>query len=208
MRSALLSIALLLLLAPLAEAKSTRLYEKWLLNKGEEVLKWNTAGVPDDVIITPDGVLFDVEGQAAFFRQLPKGFHKHVDAIRLHYDATGLEEVVLLLLRLGQDGEIVSRFRLVYPIEEGMIDEYFPVPFYRYDIQGTEVLAVHFRGNAEDVVFGGVRFLRFSRFEKLMMSWKSFWTFDDFTPFSINILVGPTIMPDTEAITRHADWQF
>jgi len=209
MRSVLLSCVLLLLFTPFSvEAKSTRLYEKWLLNNEEEVLKWNTAGVPDEVVITPDGVAFNVEEQAAFFRPLPEGFHKNVDAIRLHYDATGLEEVVLLFIRIRADGEIVRRFRLVFPIEEGMIDEYVSVPFYKWDVKGTNVLAVHFRGDAQNVVFGGVRFLHFTMFEKLVMSWKSFWTFDSFSPFSINIFLGPVIMPDTEAIARHADWWY
>ena len=204
----LLSIVLLFLLAPSAQAKTGRLYEKWLLRNEAEILQWQTAGVPDEVVLTVDGVVFDTEGQAAFFRPLPEGFHKNVDAIRLHYDATGLEEVVLLLIRVGDDGEILSRFRLVFPVREGMINEYVAIPFYKWDIQGSDILAVHFRGDAQNVIFGGVRFLQFTIVEKLVMSWKSFWTLDPFHPHSINIMIGPTIMPDTEAIASHGDSQY
>ncbi|MEK7137277.1 MAG: hypothetical protein AAB853_03255, partial [Patescibacteria group bacterium] len=102
------------------------------------------------------------------------------------------------LLRLDDEGNIVKRFRLpLSPTDQTLHDgAYIPLTFYRPNIAGTEVFAMSFIGNAEEVTFGGVRFLEYSFFEKVQGMLRSFFLTEGIRPHSVNIMLGPVLVPD------------
>ena len=203
----LLFIAILFLLLPIqAEAKSSRAYEKWLFRTAEDIDAWKAVNLEEAKLMS-EGLQFNVNENAIFFRALPEGFHKNVDAIKMQYDGTGLNEIAILIIKTSEDGGIEDRFRLMKIPGDGIDDLYVPLAFYRPDIEGADVFAVSFSGTAENVTFDGVRFLHYSPLEKLYGIWKSFWLFEPFNAHTINILLGPTITTDTGPIDTYVNWR-
>ena len=201
-------VALFLILpfAGTAEAAKPRVYELWQFKEDGDVDAWNYAGLEQGELMS-EGMRFNVIDRAAFFRPLPEGFRDHVDALRLRWDATGLDEVAVLFLTLDDAGEIAKRFRLAFPIQEGPTYEYIPLDFYRKYIEDADILAVTFVGNATNVTFDSVRFLQYTRIEKLRGVWESFADLQPTTPYSINILLGPTITSDIGPFRDYRDWR-
>lgn len=199
-RHSTLLLFALLCLFPLS-AGAERVHEKWLFRTEAEIEKWNAAGITQGSL-GPDGLTLAVSEQGALFRELPEGFHEKVDALKIYIGPSTLDEVALLLLTMNEKGDIVKRFRLTLnPDASTLADgEYVPLTFYRPDIAGTEVLAISFKGNAESVDFFGVRFLDYSLWEKIAGGWRSFWHLDPFRPHTINLLIGPLIVPDPSAV--------
>jgi len=207
MRSFLLFFVLLTASAPASAAtRGVRVYEKWLIHSEEEAIEWETAGVPDQVLLTREGMEFDLEGHAVFFRPLPDGFHQNVDALRIHLNAPGLEETAVLFLTLDDEGKIVSRMRVVFWIDEDILSAYIPLEPYRADITGAQIIAVSLRGNAPGITFEGIRFLRYTFLEKMTTVLRSFWILEPFTPHSINILIGPVIVSDPKSLGWYEGW--
>lgn len=197
------SVALLLPLQAYAQydapagATAGRAYATWLLRTEEHLNEWSYGNLEEGTL-AQDGLTLRVKDRATIFRALPEGFHERVDALKVYVGPSALDEVALLLLRLDDEGNIVKRFRLVlFPDEKTLLDgEYIPLTFYRPSIAGTEVLALSFVGNAEEVTFGGVRFLEYSAFEKLSGMLRSFFLTEGIRPHSVNILLGPVLVPD------------
>jgi hypothetical protein len=206
MRRLLFVVILFLLLPVQAEAKSTRVYEKWLFRTAEDIDAWKAVNL-DEAKLMSEGLEFDVNEKAVFFRALPEGFHKNVDAIKMQYDGTGLDEIAIIVIRTNEEGDIENRFRLVKIPQDGIDDLYIPLAFYRPDIEGADVFAVSFSGTAKDVTFDGVRFLHYSPLDKLYGAWKSFWIFEPFNAHTINILLGPTITSDIGPINTYVNWK-
>lgn len=209
MRFLLVAIAFSILAAPLPAEASKRLYEKWEFRTEADINSWNYTGL-DEGILTTEGLEFDVTERAVMYRELPKGFHRHVDALRIRYDAGDLEEVAILFLKLHEeDQKIELRYRLSYPVEEeGPVSRYIPLSLYTGDIRGTDVLAVSYKGDSPKVSFDSVRFLHYTFLEKIAGAWKSFWSFEGFEPFTINIMHGPMIVTDIGALKEDGiGWQ-
>ncbi len=206
MRKVFLFFIALLLLPQFSSAAGIS-YEEWGFKEAEDIRAWDFQGM-ETAHLSPEGLVFDIETQATMFRDLPDGFHDSVDAIELSYDPTGLEEVTLLLLSFDDSGDIARRFRLGFLVtRNGPVRQYVPLDLYRKDIKGTEKLAVVFRGNAQNVSFQSVRFIRYGIFEKIGAMWESFWNLQPFEPFTINILHGPTISTDAGPTIGMAEWQ-
>jgi len=182
-------------------AASSILSEEWLIHSEDDILEWNTAGL-EQVEITEDGVFFDLENQAAFFRPSPKGFKKDIDAMRAYItlpelsDGENIDEVALLVLTLKENGDIGHRLRIGLDVEEGSTDIYIPLAHYRKDMGGADVIAMSFKGNAKNIKFEGMKFLKHSLGQKILAFWRSFWTLEPFTAHTINILVGPVVLTD------------
>jgi hypothetical protein len=187
-------------------AAGERVFEKWLFRTGNDIEAWNAVGA-ETAELTSEGITFDVDKQVIFYRKLPEGFHEHVDGISVRYNATGLDEVSLQLIRPDESGGIGKRFRLYFPIKKGLTTEYVPLNFYPKDIAGTEYIAMSFDGNAKNVSFDSVRFLHYTPLEKLVGAWTSFWKLQPFTPFSINIILGPTVTTDRGPYEDFTMWR-
>ena len=203
-----LILFVLLLLSPSAlEAKSSRFYEKWEFRTEEDINDWNIAGL-EKVEIMADGLRFDVNEQAALFRLLPEGFVKNVDALRVQFkQLDGLEEAAILFITLNAEGEIASRVRLILGAREEGGMEYIPLDFYPKELYNADVFALSLKGNANGVVFGGVRFLHYTTFEKIAAVWRSFWTFESLNAHSINLIFGPVITTDGGPFDKIFQWQ-
>ncbi|HLC75536.1 MAG TPA: hypothetical protein VJB82_00230 [Candidatus Peribacterales bacterium] len=199
-------LGLALLLIPSHSFAAERVYELWEFMKDEDIDAWHYVGLDEGELMS-EGLRFNVKDRAVIFRPLPEGFHQHVDALRFRWDATGLDEVAVLFLTLDDDGQIAKRFRLSFPVSKGPTNEYIPIDFYRKDIEGSDVLAVTFVGNANNVVFDSVRFLHYTLFEKIRGVWESFADLQPLTPYSINILLGPTITSDIGSYRDYRDWR-
>ena len=207
MKRLLLLFTLLLIIAPhISEAAFSRVYEKWMFRDDSDIEAWSYAAL-EEGRLTSEGLTFDVTEQGALYRELPEGFHKNVDAIKLHYNATGIDEVVVLFITLDSEGGIARRFRLVFPPSFGYTEQYAPLGPHKDEIKGSQVLAIDFKGTAKNVSIDGVRFIHYTPFEKLVATWNSFWTFAPFTGHSINILLGPVITGDPGLIGLFQSWQ-
>jgi hypothetical protein len=201
MRRGILIAAIMILIPVCTFAASPKVVEKWLIHNEEEMLKWNAAGL-EQVEITSEGIFFDLEEKAAFFRSPPEGFKEDIDAMHAYITipellaGENIEEVALLVLSLKDDGEIAHRLRIGFTIEQGSTDIYVPLAHYRKDMGSADVIAISFKGNAKNIKFEGIKFLKHSLGQKIIASWRSFWILEPFTPHTINILVGPVITTD------------
>jgi hypothetical protein len=205
MKRLLLLFALLFLAPQLSEAKRARVYEKWVFRSGEDIEAWETAGL-EEVELVGNEIRFDVKEQAVFYRPLPVGFRKNVDALRVEIRAKGMEDVALLFVDVDDNGEIIKRTRLSLGVREGDGSEYIPLDFYPKDLYNADIFALSFKGTADDVVFGSVRFLHYTALEKLNALWKSFWTTEEFSAHTINLLLGPAMTTDAGPFDRVFQW--
>ncbi|HLD07664.1 MAG TPA: hypothetical protein VJB60_01225 [Candidatus Peribacterales bacterium] len=186
-------------------AKAGEIYEDWTFRDEEDIRAWSYKGM-EEAALTDEGLQFDIQANATMFRALPEGFHQHVDAIELSFDAMTLKEVALLFLTFDDEGKIVRRFRMSFlDMADGPVHQYIPLEFYRREVEKTEVLAMVYEGSAQDVTFDGIRFIHYSLFEKLIGAWKSFWNMQSFQPFTINILHGPVIVKDRGPFSLRED---
>ena len=193
-RLILVSICIILLIPALAHAKA---FEKWLIRSEKDIDAWWYTNLQEGTL-TPDGLEVDVEGEAVMYRPLPEGFRPHVDAIVIHLYQSTLDEVSILLVDTDGKSEGVMRTVTIdVPLSDTeYTSEYISLYPYRYKTAGTDQFVLRFRGDAENVVVDGVRFISHSFLEKLVGSFRSFFTIEPIMPHSINLIVGPSVVPD------------
>lgn len=206
MKLILAIVALTILAAPLPAEAANNVYKKWAFKTEEDIYSWNYSGM-EEAMLQSNGIQFEVEDQAVMFRNLPEGFHRNVDALRVSYNPAELDEVSLLFLSFDTEGEIHRNFRITFPvIEDGGQTKYISLDSHRRDINRSGVFAFSFKGNSENVSVNSVEFLSYSTREKITGAWKSFWTMQNFEPFTINIMHGPVISVDEDSINDDENW--
>jgi hypothetical protein len=184
----------LFLIAPLpADAKYLEL---WLFQGADDVDPWRSAGFAQATLEGPE-LVFSVTGSAALYRPLPERFEE-VDALSILLEVERIERAELLFLETNEQKEVSRRFRLelqLREIPEGQ-GAYVPMSLYWPYLRKPDTLAFRFTGTGATVRFGGVLFHDYSFLEKLLGAWRSFITLAPFDASTINVLVGPVIVPD------------
>jgi hypothetical protein len=178
-----------------AEAVTTE--EDWRIQAEVDIHEWEYAGLSQGGLTT-DGLQFAVKDQAAIFRALPFDFDRRIDGMKIFIGPSSLKEVVLLFMEAGAGEKILRRLRIPITPDEKSLTEgfYFPLTFYRSDLKEMNLFSLSLIGDAEQVTFGGIQLLSYSLKEKLLGVWKSFSFLEPFRPHMINVLLGPTIVPD------------
>ena len=174
----LLSITICLLVA-LPTPAAARAYEKWLMRTDADVAAWTYAGLGEGEM-TPDGLQFAVEGEAALYRLLPDGFHRYVDAVVIHLSHASITSATLIFMEVDDATEQILRAEEI-PISlnsNGVTDAYVSLYPHRSAIQGMNTIALRLDGEAASVTFDGMRFIYHSLLEKVVGGVRSFFTLE------------------------------
>jgi len=136
-------------------------------------------------------------------KTIPEGLHvkTDTDGFLVWPALNGPAEVLTIRARVGKPTTAYFLWQPTTPGEEGM----YQIPFtiteaetnvmlsdYTFWDPSTTAIGMRFTPGSE-VIIEDMTFRHWTPMEKMIESWKSFWTFDDFRAYSINFLWGPLV---------------
>jgi len=177
------------------------------LASAEDLMIWNfrnqmpkPAGVAQltQAKITPEGLHIRTE-QDGFVFWDKKPIEIDAEVISIRARAARPVEAMILWQDWNATGSDLLQMFIKIPASESIQSTDIDLSSYSQWNWTTERFAIGFPAGTE-VIIEEISFRRFAITEKIVDAWKSFWTFDEFRPYSINFLWGPQIA--TNAVGR------
>jgi glycosyltransferase involved in cell wall biosynthesis len=116
----------------------------------------------------------------------------HIDAVFVYTSSPKPTDAFLLWHERGTPHEHLVQYPFTIPASEDPARITFNVsPYPQWDSKADRI-GFAFPGGS-DFILHKVELVGFSPMEKLLEAWRTFWTFDRYTPYTINFVWGPLL---------------